>query len=412
MILEKRITINSVMLNTSPRFRKQTLQFLPECLVEISNSKNFNYSGQKLKSAYLIDIVHNMLLKYYFKKENIFTLSSVILKDKYGHLYNYYINFLKEKELIFLKKNYFAGKNSRMYALSPKILSGKILRYENCDKFLIRKYISKHLQFELDKHNLISKPIKLKLIEDLHKVSVEFERAIFYLDSLKNEDLDIYNRNKYSVESINKNHIFYHFDSYGRMHTNFTILKSFVRKNCLLIDGEPTCELDIKNSQPLFLSKLILDTNTSWVKEDEFRLFTTLVQNGNFYQYLIDNLHLENKSEAKKLTYKVLFGQNRPNSKMDQKFLGLFPTIHNFIKLYKKDMGDYKVLSHELQRQESNLIFNTIIRRLSLDHPEISVITVHDSIILPLKYKEIVSQIFFTEINRHFVTNTSKMVNI
>ena len=147
MILEKRITINSVMLNTSPRFRKQTLQFLPECLVEISNSKNFNYSGQKLKSAYLIDIVHNMLLKYYFKKENIFTLSSVILKDKYGHLYNYYINFLKEKELIFLKKNYFAGKNSRMYALSPKILSGKILRYENCDKFLIRKYISKHLQF-------------------------------------------------------------------------------------------------------------------------------------------------------------------------------------------------------------------------------------------------------------------------
>jgi hypothetical protein len=179
-----------------------------------------------------------------------------------------------------------------------------------------------------------------------------------------------------------------------------------------LIDGEPTCELDIKNSQPLFLSKLILDTNTSWVKEDEFRLFTTLVQNGNFYQYLIDNLHLENKSEAKKLTYKVLFGQNRPNSKMDQRFLSLFPTIHNFIKLYKKDMGDYKVLSHELQRQESNLIFNTIIRRLSLDHPEISVITVHDSIILPLKYKEIVSQIFFTEINRHFVTNTSKMVNI
>ena len=79
MILEKKITINSVMLNTSPRFRKQTLQFLPECLVEISNSKNFNYSGQKLKSAYLIDIVHNMLLKYYFKKENIFTLSSVIL---------------------------------------------------------------------------------------------------------------------------------------------------------------------------------------------------------------------------------------------------------------------------------------------------------------------------------------------
>lgn len=412
MILEKKITVNNVMLQTSPRFRKQTLQFLPECLVEISKSKHFTYSGQKLKSAYLVDIVHNMLLKYYFKKENIFTLSAVILKDKYGHLYNYYINFLKDNKMILLKKNYYAGKSSRMYALSQEILSGKISRYENCDKFLIRKYISKHLQFELDKNNLISKQIKLKLIEDLYKVSIEFERAIFYLDSLKNEDLDIYNRNKYSVESINKNHIFYHFDSYGRMHTNFTILKSFVRKNCLLIDGEPTCELDIKNSQPLFLSKLISDTNTSWVKEDEFKLFSTLVKNGNFYQYLIDNLYLENKSDAKKLTYKVLFGQNRPNSKLDQKFSSLFPTIHNFIKLYKKDMGDYKILAHELQRQESNLIFNTIIKKISLEYPEISVITVHDSIILPIKYKDIVSKIFFSEINRHFITNTSESVNI
>jgi hypothetical protein len=412
MILDKQIIPYNVMLNTSPRFRKQSLQFLPDCLVEISKSKNFFYKNQKLKSAYLIDVIHNMLLKYYFKKENIFTLSAVILKDKYGHLYNYYIDFLKDQQMIFLKKNYYAGKSSRMYALSNEILTGKIHRYENVDKFLIRKYISKHLQFELDKNNLISKTIKMKLIDDLYQVTIEFDRAIFYLDSLKNEDMDIYNRNRYSVEAINKNHIFYHFDSYGRMHTNFTILKSFVRKNCLLIGGEPTCELDIKNSQPLFLSKLIYETNSSWVKPDEFKLFSTLVRNGNFYQYLIDNLDLESKSEAKKLTYKVLFGQNRPNSKLDKKFEGLFPTIHNFIKLYKKDMGDYKILSHELQRQESNLIFNTVIKRLTLDFPEIRVITVHDSIILPLKYKNVVSKIFYNEINRHFATNSSEPINI
>lgn len=412
MILEKQITPYSVMLSSSPRFRKQTLQFLPECLLELSKTKNFFYKNQKLKSAYLVDIIHNMLLKYYFKKENIFTLSAVILKDKYGHLYNYYIDYLKDNNLIELKRNYFAGKSSRMYSLSTKILSDRILRFENTDKFLIRKYIAKHLQFELDKNNLIPKTIKLKLIDDLYKVSIEFDRAIFYLDSLKNEDMDIYNRNRYSVESINKNHIFYHFDSFGRMHTNFTILKSFVRKNCLLIDGEPTCEFDIKNSQPLFLSKLIQDSNTSWVKQDEFQLFSVLVKNGNFYQYLIDNLALESKSDAKNLTYKVLFGQNRPNSKMDQKFITLFPTIHNFIKLYKKEMGDYKILSHELQRQESNLVFNSIIQRLMNDHPYISVITVHDSIIVPLKYKNCVSEIFSSEIFSHFRTKSSANLNI
>lgn len=64
--------------------------------------------------------------------------------------------------------------------------------------------------------------------------------------------MDIYNRNKYSIECINDKHIFYHFDKYGRLHTNFTILKSFIRKNCLLIDNEETYEFDIKKFTATF----------------------------------------------------------------------------------------------------------------------------------------------------------------
>ena len=48
-----------------------SLQFLPKCLEEISKSKNLYWNGQKLKSAYLIDIVHNLVLKFYFKKETL-----------------------------------------------------------------------------------------------------------------------------------------------------------------------------------------------------------------------------------------------------------------------------------------------------------------------------------------------------
>ena len=100
MILEKKISSNNIMLKVSPRGRKKSLQFLPECLMDISKEKNFLYKDQKLKSAYVIDIIHNLLLKYYFKKENSFSLSSLILKDKYGYLYNYYMDFLKEKQII------------------------------------------------------------------------------------------------------------------------------------------------------------------------------------------------------------------------------------------------------------------------------------------------------------------------
>jgi len=401
MILEKKISPN-VMLNVSPRGRRKSLQFLPECLIELSKEKNFIYKEQKLKSAYIIDIIHNLLLKYYFKKENSFTLSSVILKDKYGYLYNYYIDFLKEKDIIKMQKNYLKGSNSRIYSINESVINGKILRYSNDDKVLIKKYITKHLQFELDRNSIIDRTIKKKLISDLYSVQIQFERSIFYLDSLKNEDIDIYNRNKYSVESINDKHIFYHFESYGRMHTNFTILKSFIRKNCLLIDGEETFEIDIKNSQPLFLSKLIEESGSRWINDDEFRLFSILVQSGNYYQYLIDNLSLSDKSQAKDLTYKVLFGQNRINSKSDKLFSKLFPTIHNYIKLYKNEKKDYKILAHDLQKAESNLVFNKIIRKIMQYDSDIKLITVHDSIIAPKKYKNVISDIFFNEIFENF----------
>lgn len=402
MILEKNICIDNVMLKVSPRNKKNSLQFLPDILLDISESKNFFYKNQKLKSEYLIDIVHNLLLKYYFKKENSFTLSSVILKDKYGYLYNYYIDYLKEQNILILQKNYLKGSNSRIYNLNESIFSGNIHRYRNNDKVLLKKYITKHLQFELDKNCIIDKNIKKKLINDLYSVRIDIERSIFYLDSLKNEDIDIYNRNRYSVEAINDKHIFYHFDSYGRMHTNFTILKSFIRKNCLLIDDEETCEIDINNSQPLFLSKLILDSNTKWVKPDEFNLFFLLVKNGTYYQYIIDNLNLKNKSDAKELTYKVFFGQNRDNSKYDKLFSSLFPTIHNFIKLYKKEHNDYRILAYDLQKAESNLIFNNIIRKVMIFNPDIKIITVHDSIIIPKKWKKEVSNIFYQEIFDNF----------
>jgi hypothetical protein len=402
MILEKKICIDSLMLKVSPRDKRLTLQFLPEQLFELSKSKNFTFKNQKLKSAYIIDIVHNLLLKYYFKKDNLFTLSSLILKDKYGYLYNYYIDFLRENQIILLKKNYLKGTNSRIYSLNDSILNGNILRYQNSDKVLLKKYIAKHLQFEIDKASLISKDIKLKLIDDLYSVKIDFARSIFFLDSLKKQDIDIYNRNRYSVESINEQQIFYHFDSYGRMHTNFTILKSFIRKNCLLIDNEETCEIDISNSQPLFLSKIIRDSNTNWVNKNEFDLFSILVLSGNYYQYLIDNLFLNSKSEAKEMTYKVLFGQNRENSKSDILFKSIFPTIHNFIKLYKSENNDYRVLAYELQRAESDLIFNNIIKEISEKNSDIRIITVHDSIIVQRRWKDFVSKIFNEKITQCF----------
>jgi hypothetical protein len=384
--------------------KKCSLQFLPISLEPISKEKNFTYKGQKLKSSYLIDIIHNLILKYYFKKDNRFHLMSPILKEKYGYLYNYYMDFLTEKGILVLLAKHQKGKSARVYAINEYILRGGIIRFNNSDRTLLKKYKAKVSQIEENKieNSLIDNDIKVKLVNDLFKIQIEFDRSIFYLDTLKGDDVDIYNRNRYSVECINDKHIFYHFDNYGRMHTNFTILKSFIRKNCLLINGEETGEIDIKNSQPLFLTKVIQDSGSKWIDQDEFELFKHLTITGKYYNYVMDSIGTSDRGMVKELTYKVLFGRNGVNSKADKIFMNLFPTIHHFIKLYKKENGDYKILAYELQKSESNLIFNKIIRQIMTLYPEISLVTVHDSIIVQKSYLDSVWAIFQTKLYEEF----------
>jgi len=401
MIIEKTLPYH-LMLQSTLKNKRFSLQFLPEKMKFIAKSKKIQFKNKNLKPSYLIDLIHNLILKYFFKKENSFNLNATILKEKYGHLYNYYIQYLIDNNIIQLQKNYLKGQNSRVYSICDDILTDEIHRYKNVDKILLKKYINRYYQFEIDSTDFIPKDIKDKLINDLYSVKIQYDKSIYFLEHIKNDDISVYNRNRYSVESINDKHIFYHFDHYGRVHSNFTILKTFIRKNCLLIDGEETCEIDLPNSQPLFLSKLIKDSESRWVNSDELNIFSTLVRNGNYYQYLIDNLKLSGKGEAKELTYKVLFGKNLKNSKWDIKFQKLFPTIHHFIRLYKKEHNDYKVLAWTLQRMESNLIFSEIIKTIMIVNSNIKVITVHDSIIVQQKHRDFVTSVFNSKIFENF----------
>jgi hypothetical protein len=382
--------------------KKFSLQFLPEKLDSESAVTTFEYSNKKLKSAYLIDIVHNLILKYYFRKDNHFRMSSLVLRDKYGFLYNYYMEYLKEKGIIEMISNYLVGKNVRIYKLSESIIDGKITRFKNEDKVLLKKY--KEAVSLLDDGDVLTNTIlpevKKKLVSDLFSVKIHGEKAIFFLDSTV-QTADIYNKNVYSVQCISDGQIFYHFDNYGRMHTNFTILKSFIRKNCLSIDGDETYELDIKNSQPLFLNKIIESDGAEIVDQTEWELFKYLTKSGLFYQYIMDNSGIKDKEKIKKIIYKVLFGKNYSNSS-DKMFSKLFPTIHNFIKYYKKKYSNYKILSHKLQNLESNLIFNKIILEIMETNPEIKIVTVHDSIVFSKKWKNIVEEIFYKNLEKEF----------
>lgn len=372
------------------------LQFLPESLDELSKVDFFEFKSKKLKSAYVIDIVHSLLLKFFFKKDNNFTLSSIVLKSNYGKYYNYYIDYLLEKEIIYLIKNYSVGTKSRQFQLSRNVIENKIVRYRNKDKVILKK---REKKLNLNDKNKINAVLKLKLVENLNRATIDYEQSIFFINSIIS-DKDTYNRNLYSIDCINNKYIFWHFDDYGRFHTNFTILKSFIRKNCLMLDGQQVSEVDIANSQPLFLLKIIESSYTK-CKSSELEQFRELVLNGQIYDFLRESIPHLTREEIKPMVYHVLFGPNKRN-KADSLFKKHFPSIYNFIIDFKKEKGDYRQLSYELQKAESEFIYNRVLVDFSSRFPGVPFLTVHDSIIIQKSYANECKDVFSYHFNEYF----------
>jgi hypothetical protein len=158
-------------------------------------------------------------------------------------------------------------------------------------------------------------------------------------------------------------------------------LKSDIRNQHLLIDGEKTTEIDIVNSQPIFLS-ILLTQNIEEIDREEYNNFKNLVLDGELYQYISNNYGDVDKKQTKKIIYTVLFGTNHLNKKENKLFKKLFPSIFNFIKKYKKNEGTYKALAYKLQRSESRFVFSDICREIINTHPDVPFFTVHDSIVV------------------------------
>ena len=142
----------------------------------------------------------------------------------------------------------------------------------------------------------------------------------------------------------------------------------------------------------------MLKKQLSHINGDTKKYFE-LVKNGLLYDDIIANSIITKRNEAKELVYKVLFGNNlRDNKKVNKIFKSLYPSVYEYILEFKESRTTYKELSHELQKMESEFIFNQVIREIYSTYPDIILFTVHDSIIFPKSYQNKVETIF----NKHF----------
>ncbi len=121
--------------------------------------------------------------------------------------------------------------------------------------------------------------------------------------------------------------------------------------------------------------------------------YLKLCQEGRLYEYLMKESQIapEQRKEYKKTFFgRVFFCNNSHEYKEQRDFQALFPNVWKVITKLKEN--DYTALPKLLQKVESSLIINRVVRTAMVTIPGIWLQTIHDSVLtLPEYEKDIVA---------------------
>lgn len=348
-----------------------------------------------------------------------------------------YLNALIDLGIVERSGNFKPGQVSYKYEFSDTYYS-RFVSIPLKNPKLIRRIES--VQKEFQKTGAKTTRGRSEQIPNLKKLTIDPGYKL-YIEQFK-DDIDKYNSIKASATLIENGQIFYSVDSTsGRFHSNATNIKSELRA-FLRIDGEPLGNIDVVNCQPLLSTIILTDpSKVSWMTvnpdfalllqtlkvshKEDVKKYISLVISGEIYEYLMaefskEGLYLTRK-ETKIQVLRILFARNRmPRKPINDKeiyiekltdkqkkarevyiiefpkikkareiFIKCFPSVHRiFSKVRGSGKGDrtenFKRFAILLQKIESYLMLEVILKRVYRELPGVIAITIHDSIMTGL----------------------------
>lgn len=357
-------------------------------LNDIYLKKWIHIEKEKIGSYKFIDLIDLFINNVHAFGRNTIQLNSRWLKAVYGNKYNLMIDYLLDNNIIHLHKNYSSGKSCKIYKFTDEMQAAKYIssKIEMPDSLEKRKLELKNIK-ESTFVSEYNEDVITHLKKSLHLVKLDYCKAKEYIrEKIDVESSKLVNTNV--IEKINNADIYSGFDKYGRFHTNFTVLKKDIRENYLTINNNKLQELDVKNSQPFFMSIIMK-------KKGFFNdTYHADVIEGRLYEKIMICSGKPRK-QVKQDVFRILYGRNRiqGRNKIEECFKEIYPEVYEWIIKYKEEHKNYKILAQELQRTESKFIFNNVIPEI-LKWKDIPIITVHDSILFEAEYLEDINKIW------------------
>ena len=134
--------------------------------------------------------------------------------------------------------------------------------------------------------------------------------------------------------------------------------------------------------------------NNALLSDDE-QWFVELCEQGRLYEQLMETAEIPVRSWAKEAMFEILYGRNTLRTPAKSCFTDMFPKVAEVVRVHKRK--DHRFLARLLQNVESDFVINTVCRRLMMEHPEIPVFTIHDSILTTPEHVEYVTGVFQDE---------------
>lgn len=150
------------------------------------------------------------------------------------------------------KETYSVGDQAKGYRIGPALLDSEWIRYET--RYAPLRRAIKKWRLE-DPTNRRLTPNYDFVLSNLNSLEIDRERAEKIIASIEGDDT-YKKRLGTIVDAIVQGDFHGKPCPYGRLHHNITNLKSDLRR-CLHVNGQPLVNVDIRNSQPLFLCLLI-----------------------------------------------------------------------------------------------------------------------------------------------------------
>lgn len=320
---------------------------------------------------------------------------------------------------------YIVGKKSFSYRLGSRFENDRFIKWPIECKRLKRAMVRlAEMRLEVERSRML--PVHHYLLDMQASLTIDRGSAMQLLPSFN----DKFGCQAMLVDRLCEGVHSFSVGRFGRVSNSICNLKKELRPS-LRLQNQPLGSLDLSNSQPALLGKILKDNGRREkgrgnrtgnhiydpenrgreieLDRNEVAEYVSLVQSGAWYEELMKAFPNYTRKEIQtKFLADVVAKCGTYPSEVEDYFRYRFPTIHAWIKRFNH--FDHAALIRELQREESRLVIETVAETLRTEFKDLPFLTLHDGVFAPSKRLGEVRQAFYAAFEANGFPMKMKMI--